>query len=145
MAYLLAIITFATHELWQPLSLLWDNSARAASEIFYVARGVEGAVLFLTVLWYCERKPKEIEVLVLMLTCVYGAVQEALTSICGAAYVSLFGVGKHENNNSGKGLCDFSSGWEGTVWATVFFGFALVLIIRLLRKKNATRRGPFDA
>ena len=61
----------------------WTTPARA----FYVLRGLEGVTLFLALLWLSDQLPlRRSWRLGIATVTMLGAVTEALTSVCGAAF-----------------------------------------------------------
>lgn len=80
-AWLLLLVA-AVHVGYEPLAA-WaypHGGAAAAKALFYILRGVEGAVLWLVVLaWAPERPPA------LVVACVWGAVESAQAAACRLA------------------------------------------------------------
>jgi hypothetical protein len=116
----LAVAVFATHfALWIASWALTGSTTAAWARLYYVARGVEGVVLFVAVLWFarfCVRGPTA---RALFLVCVVGAVMEALTVTCGSVFY--LGGGKV---GTGYLLCENVQTW--TPW--MLLTCALVLM-----------------
>lgn len=130
---LLAAATLATHRAYAPLSQLWAQPARAAEELFYVLRGVEGTVLFCAVLWLAERARAGAWLAPLALLAIYGAVEEALTAFCGAAYLAANGAGRAAVDASAD-LCDRVTGWA---WAVALL--AVIVLWLAWRRRYEVR------
>lgn len=87
-AAILFSIVLATHYGYAPLSMLWDDPVRAARAIFYIARGIEGFVLYMLVAALIvghqsgrKARPTAGDYAVLGV-CAWGAIEEGLTAIC---------------------------------------------------------------
>jgi hypothetical protein len=106
LAALLLFIVAGTHYFYEPLALLFEDRAFAARSIFYAARGIEGAALFL-LLGLLARQP------LVGLVCVWGAVEEAQTAVCRVAA----GIGRPVEASPFTGLCGAEMYWFGALAA----------------------------
>ena len=93
-------------------------SQAAREELFYVSRGFLGVILFGAIVLYAQAAGQASTALLAI--CTYGAVQEALTSVCGASYML-----QPVRMTVGQSLCDRVTGWQP--W-TIFGGLCALLI-----------------
>ncbi len=94
LAIILLLVVTGTHYGTAPLSLFYEDPTRAARALFYVARGMEGAVLFVLV-GILVRRP------VVWAVCFFGFIEEAQTSVCRVAY----GIAGNPGPQLFSGLC----------------------------------------
>lgn len=129
----LAAVTLFTHDGYVSLSTYWVDSKRAAEEIYYVARGIEGLLLFGAVLYSAatEKRATPAQICALVALVVYGAAQETLSAVCGVAYMAMTGVGKHPNDRSAQ-LCDAATGWA---WYIIALSVLLLIAFVLERRR----------
>lgn len=93
----LLLLVCAVHFGYDPLADAFYGGARqAARAIFYIARGIEGAALYVIVWAYAPRSS------ILTVACAWGAFENAQTAICRAA----IGVGQPADAAAFRGLCD---------------------------------------
>ena len=111
--FLIAIVHYA----YDPLASAYTDKATAARGIFYVLRGVEGSALFILI-GLLIRRP------LVMAICLWGALEEAQTSVCGMAHGL---VDKHPYEPF-VGLCGAEMYWLGVVIAACL---AVMLLDRI--------------
>ncbi len=114
--FLLLAVTF-THYGYEVVAGLYEDRAAAAQGAFYILRGMEGAFLY-GLIGLLIRKPLVVAV------CLWGAIEEAQTSVCGVAHGL---VGKHPYQPF-VGLCGVEMYWLGVVVAACL---AVVLLDRI--------------
>ena len=105
---LLLLAVAVTHYAYAPLSTIYPDPKAAAKALFYILRGLEGALLFAVV---AALHPTRLVVLV----CGWGAVEELQTSACRAALP----IGKVEPASLFAGLCGPSAYILGAVIVAV--------------------------
>jgi hypothetical protein len=97
LAVLLLLVVTITHWGYDPLCALVPGWEKSAWAVFYVLRGVEGAVLF-GVVWYL--KP------VLWPICLLGFTEESETAVCRLAA----GISRPVTGSAWTGLCGAETG-----------------------------------
>lgn len=99
----LLLLVAVVHFGYEPLAhwIYPDAHTQAAKAIFYVLRGLEGAVLWTVVFFKCERS------LLVGIACAWGMAESAQTAVCRLALP--IGGGAPVAPSFG-GLCDFVSG-----------------------------------
>lgn len=108
MAWLVVAAVLMTHVLLYPVAQLADNPARAWENLYYVMRGVEGAVLLMAIVGLTGRyQRRTFGRWSFCVVCVVGAFCELMAAVCGAAYMA-FGA-----DSAGVGLCERTQGWSG--------------------------------
>lgn len=105
LATLLLVLVLSTHYAPELLADLYSDPARAARALFYVARGIEGSVLFAAVWVLAPRKPRGAFVGV-TLACCWGALEEAQTAVCRLSA----GIANSVTVERYSGLCDAVTG-----------------------------------
>jgi hypothetical protein len=74
-----AAVTVGAHTLY-----LTFPAGRIAEEVFYVSRGVEGAVIFFALAYFAFRPTvRRLPTGLLFVACAFGAYEESLTVVCG--------------------------------------------------------------
>lgn len=119
LATLLLVLVLGTHYAPELLADLYGDPAKAARALFYVARGIEGSVLFATVWALAPRKPRGAFVGI-TLACCWGALEEAQTAVCRLS----IGIANTATAGRFSGLCDAATGLP--IYAlTMFLALAL--------------------
>lgn len=78
-ALCVAISTLATHTVYMMFPV-----GRVAEEVFYVMRGMNGAVVFFALAYFAFRPTvRRFPTGLLFVTCAFGAYEESLTMVCG--------------------------------------------------------------
>jgi hypothetical protein len=98
------IASIATFGGWKFVA--WVHDMQAAREYFYVAQGALGCLVFLSLLirWTVRQR------LVVLLLAVYGAAEQALVAMCGAAWYW------HYSGTTPLGpICNQAHGWSWSV------------------------------
>ena len=123
LAALLLLVITGTHYFYDLLAPAYANPGQAARIIFYVARGLEGAVLF-GLVWLLARGA------LLGVVCLWGFLEEAQTSVCQMAngFVTI-------DYKPFTGLCGAQMYWIGVIAA----GW---LAAEWLDKYRETKREP---
>ena len=119
----LLCVSLATHLLFGALP--WMTPARW----FYVLRGLEGTLLFLSLPLLAQRTPTPRQLAAVVTVAMFGATMEALTAICGLAWY--WGKGPIPQPSGGL-LCDAAHP-QTWAWLTIAFAAALILIVRARR------------
>jgi len=121
-AILLALIALVhySYDLW---AMGYANQAQAARNIFYILRGVGGAVLFCIVGLLSRRT-------VVLAVCLFGAFEESQTAVCGLAR----GIDSLPGYEAFVGLCGQPMYTIG-LWALV----CLALYLRGQKNERNTR------
>lgn len=104
------LLVWATHYSPDLLASLWENPERARRALFYIFRGVEGAVLF--ALLMSQWRPRAAEIAVLM----WGYAEETQTAVCRISQ----GVGNSPSAPMYSGLCGTEAYWVGVLVAAAF-------------------------
>lgn len=110
---LLVVMIAACNYMYDPISLLYVDSARAAKNLFYAFRGIEGAILFALVAALSNNR-------LIWAVCTWGFYEESQTTICSATN----GFGNKWTYQPFEGLC--GSGWYAI---GIFIAFALACAI----------------
>lgn len=92
-ALLLAVIALC-HYAYEPLAQQYDNPARAAAAIFYILRGMEGAILYLLVGLLAGHR-------LVWLLCIWGSFEEGESAVCQLA----IGVVNRRPYEPFQGIC----------------------------------------
>lgn len=131
---LLWALQIATH--WTPRVIAWawpgDVIAnRVSRELFYVLQGAAAVPLLLTLALLISRpRLTPWQAHAAMALAVYGAAEQALVAICGAAYY--FAVPPEVTVNTAlPSLCSRGASWW---WVPIFFAFLTLTIVRLRRE-----------
>ena len=98
-------------------------------QVFYVARGVEGMLLFLLLPYLAGCKLTRWQAHMMILCAIYGAAEEALTAICGTNYYFAAGHATF----SGSRLC---SGPAALNWITTTLLLATLLAMVVYEKRR---------
>lgn len=110
----------------------WAAGDTAGREFFYVARGVEGALLFLSLALLAATRRAAAERWALFALAVYGAVEEALTAMCGIGWYWLTPPAA-QAIAAGGDLCSRSRGW----WWMSIVATAVILLAARMRDESA--------
>lgn len=104
---LLLVLVVATHYGPDLLASYYPDPGAASRAWFYVARGVEGAALFMAVWWLsCRAAAGQAVRCGIALACAWGALEEAQTAACRLA----IGIDRRADPGLFAGLCDFATG-----------------------------------
>lgn len=94
LAALLLLLVAGCHYLYDPISALYPNPERAAKNLFYCFRGIEGAALFGVIAVLAKNR-------LVMVICAWGMFEESQTAICSVTR----GLGVKQNYAVFEGLC----------------------------------------
>jgi hypothetical protein len=98
LAALLLILIAATHDGYEPLAQFYEDPDRAARALFYIFRGMEGAILFMLVGLLARQR-------LVWLVCAWGFYEEGSTAVCRLSA----GVVKPVEHHQFEGIC--GNGW----------------------------------
>lgn len=127
---LLLLMVVLTHYGYAPLASFYAHPDEAGRALFYILRGLEGALLFCVVWALAPREPLWFRYGV-SLACAWGAIEEAQTAICRVA----LGIASAPHTEPYQGLCDLVTGWP-----IYMITLVVVLLVTTLRHGSAT--GP---
>jgi hypothetical protein len=122
----LLLIIFGTHYTYDLAAPLYENQVQAARILFYIARGMEGAILFGLVWLFASGTRVVVDGASFGLACLWGVVEEAQTSICQMAH----GIVTIEYTPF-VGLCGLPSYW----WGVAAAGWLAVSILDKIRRR----------
>lgn len=116
----LFLVIAVTHLAYDPLAMIVGSP----QEWFYILRGVEGATVFALL-------AKAHESMLWAVVCLWGAMENSLTAVCGAGYML-----SPATPDRFSGLCDLQTGLPLSVLTV---GIALALAAFIQERANAER------
>jgi len=126
----LLLLVAAVHFGYEPLASLYPDRAAAARAIFYIARGIEGAALYLVIWAICEHS------IALGVACFWGVFESSQTAVCRA----VVGVDRSAPMPEAfSGLCDSLVG-APVYSVTALTVLAAAAIIQEAINANQTKR-----
>lgn len=128
----LLVVVAGVHFGYDWIAQAYPDPAAAARAIYYIARGMEGAILYAVIWRFAPRS------LCLGVACLWGCAENAQTAICRAA----IGIGGLPPSvDAFRGLCDLAAGLNGYVVTSIGVLVALAIWQEAQRGKTTNRRG----